>query len=223
LLGHLDAGGDVWAAWTPAPQMARRWRQLRDAYPNTGLWPLVLGDPGDMYRGLPALGMAYCAEEELAAADDTDGALTLASFPDETDDPVDLDIREPTELLPAPAWTFHSWQQSGWIGLIPTTDPTDVAARLGWDGGCNFDISPHQHVAVLRHWAKAFGAEVIAMTGEQVMELAVAHPPSTPGECLRVALEQYRYCPDIVDQGVGSIHDLAATQVPSSSWYFWWD
>jgi hypothetical protein len=38
-----------------------------------------------------------------------------------------------------------------------------------------------------------------------------------------VALEQYRYCPDIVDQGVGSIHDLAATQVPSSSWYFWWD
>jgi hypothetical protein len=40
---------------------------------------------------------------------------------------------------------------------------------------------------------------------------------------MAVAREQYAYCPDIVDQGVGSIGELAAEHVCSPSWYFWWD
>jgi len=31
------------------------------------------------------------------------------------------------------------------------------------------------------------------------------------------------YCFDMVDQGIGYLEDLAAKQVRSPSWYFWWD
>ncbi|WP_425580779.1 DUF4253 domain-containing protein [Streptomyces thermospinosisporus] len=36
-------------------------------------------------------------------------------------------------------------------------------------------------------------------------------------------MEHYAYCSDIVDQGTGSIEDLAASQLRGKSRYFWWD
>jgi hypothetical protein len=44
-----------------------------------------------------------------------------------------------------------------------------------------------------------------------------------PRAAAEAAVEQYAYCPDGVDQGVGSLSALAAGQVRSPSWYFWWD
>jgi hypothetical protein len=40
---------------------------------------------------------------------------------------------------------------------------------------------------------------------------------------MALAWEQYWYCLDIVDQGVGSVSALAATLLNSTYWYFWWD
>ncbi len=31
------------------------------------------------------------------------------------------------------------------------------------------------------------------------------------------------YCPDIVDQGVGTLDALATVLVSGSVWFFWWD
>ena len=36
-------------------------------------------------------------------------------------------------------------------------------------------------------------------------------------------MEQYRYCIDIVDQGVTSVSALAAILMEAPYWYFWWD
>ena len=38
-----------------------------------------------------------------------------------------------------------------------------------------------------------------------------------------LALEQYAYCNDIVDQGVETIGRLADGLSKSFYWYFWWD
>ena len=35
--------------------------------------------------------------------------------------------------------------------------------------------------------------------------------------------EQFAYCPDIVDQGAGTLEALAAVLVNASVWFFWWD
>jgi hypothetical protein len=38
-----------------------------------------------------------------------------------------------------------------------------------------------------------------------------------------LAKEQYAYCADIVEQGVGTIEALAATLLNGHIWFFWWD
>ena len=55
------------------------------------------------------------------------------------------------------------------------------------------------------------------------MELEPARKPSTREEALILAQEQYWFCYDIVEQGVGTIENLAAGLMESSVWYFWWD
>jgi hypothetical protein len=39
----------------------------------------------------------------------------------------------------------------------------------------------------------------------------------------KVALEQYAYAPDIVDQGTQTIDKLGAEIWGSHYWFFWWD
>jgi hypothetical protein len=47
--------------------------------------------------------------------------------------------------------------------------------------------------------------------------------PATREEALELAREQYFYCNDIVDQGMGSYRRLAAGLMASDWWFFWWD
>jgi hypothetical protein len=45
-----------------------------------------------------------------------------------------------------------------------------------------------------------------------------------PSLCSRqLAQEQYAYCEDIVEQGTGSLANLAATLLDAPTWHFWWD
>ena len=49
-------------------------------------------------------------------------------------------------------------------------------------------------------------------------------PAPVPQErAMEVAMEQYFFCADIVDQGVGSVGALAGGLAQSKFWYFWWD
>ncbi len=60
------------------------------------------------------------------------------------------------------------------------------------------------------------------MTSE-VIEMWVQRPPTTPRAALALARDQYRYAPDIVQQGVDDIETLAAALEGNRAWYFWWD
>jgi hypothetical protein len=55
------------------------------------------------------------------------------------------------------------------------------------------------------------------------MNIRVRHRPKSRGEALELAREQYSYCSDIVDQGVGTLNALAAALMENDWWYFWWD
>lgn len=107
------------------------------------------------------------------------------------------------------------------IVLVPTDDATTIPAHLRW-GGWNANPPAEFHVAALRSWRDRFGAELIGL-GPDVINLRVARRPKTREEAMALAREQYLYCNDIVDQGVGTLSRLAALLYTQDWWYFWWD
>ncbi|WP_235843549.1 DUF4253 domain-containing protein [Cellulomonas algicola] len=231
--------GDVLAFRAPADDLVAWWRQLRAEHPRTGLWPVLLGpEVGDLCAVLPGAARDdYDPAAELARADrmTLDDLRTLRArrteryahlggddaFGDEDDDDA-LAMVEPAALARHPA-TFTVAKADGLVALVPAAHGWQVPVLLGWDGGVNYDMEPVDHAVVLRDWYERFGAELVTLDGEQVLELWVERPPASTTEALAVAREHYEYCYDVVHQGVGSLTDLAGDQVGSRSWYFWWD
>jgi hypothetical protein len=73
---------------------------------------------------------------------------------------------------------------------------------------------------------KALADEEVRALKDRVPELELADPSHGivgAEEALKLAQEQYSFCCDIVDQGVGTIENLAGGLMASSIWYFWWD
>lgn len=231
--------GDVLAFRAPARDLVAWWHQLRAEHPTTGLWPVLLGEgPGDLCAALPgAVRADYDPATELVRAQDMSSedlralrAQRLAryadldgddSFDDDEDDDA-LAMVEPDALARSEA-TFVAAQTDGLVALVPAAHAWQVPVLLGWDGGLNYDLEPVDHAVVLRDWQERFGAQLVTLGNEQVLELWVDHPPTEPAHALAVAREQFEYCYDSVYQGVGSLTELAREQVGSQSWYFWWD
>jgi hypothetical protein len=120
----------------------------------------------------------------------------------------------------------YHWQSGAphprvFIAEVTGSDPTALPAHLRF-GGWNLNPAPEMHVAAFRHWAAAYGAVPVAMSAD-VIEMRVDRRPATREAALTLAREMYEYCPDIVDQGTGTLSALAAELMVSDLWYFWWD
>lgn len=107
------------------------------------------------------------------------------------------------------------------IILVPVKHAWEVPARLAF-GGWNECPMPAEQSAVLREWEKTFGAVPFALTSD-VLELMATRLPVSKEEALGLAKDQYIYCSDIVDQGIGSEEALADSLLESKLWFFWWD
>ncbi|MFE4977976.1 DUF4253 domain-containing protein [Kitasatospora sp. NPDC056651] len=77
---------------------------------------------------------------------------------------------------------------------------------------------PAWHVAVLRSWYERFGAELY-YAGSSRLELLVARPPTDRRTAARVAIEQYAYATDDIQD----LEQAGDGQVRSHVWSFWWD
>jgi hypothetical protein len=108
-----------------------------------------------------------------------------------------------------------------YIGLAPTDDWTAIPAFLRW-GGWNDCPRAEYHIAALRTWRDRYGAELVGINSDTI-NLRVATKPKTREEALALAREQYIYCADSIDQGVGTLSALAADLMADDWWYFWWD
>jgi hypothetical protein len=103
--------------------------------------------------------------------------------------------------------------EGAWAWAVPWT--------LGF-GDFNDCPSADDHAAVHHHWAERYGAELTCLSSS-VLELSVARLPRTREDALALALEQYAYAPDIVDQGTGTVSVLAARLLDARTRFFWWD
>ena len=72
-----------------------------------------------------------------------------------------------------------------------------------------------------KRWYEQYGA-IPAVVTNDVLEFRLPRPVDREA-ALALALEQYAWCSDIVEQGVGTIGALADTLARSTVWYFWWD
>lgn len=78
-------------------------------------------------------------------------------------------------------------------------------------------------MAAAKYWFKPHTAVPAAMSHDE-LEFTLPCPVSTE-KAMEVALKQYGFCPDIVDQEpedatVGALADVLRQ---STVWYFWWD
>lgn len=106
------------------------------------------------------------------------------------------------------------------IAKIPTDKPWEVFAWLPF-GGRNECPETEAMMAAGKYWFQKFGA-VPAVISHDVLEFA-ARPIKDRSAAVGLALEQYAFCNDIIDQGCQELCILADMLTKSSVWYFRWD
>lgn len=106
------------------------------------------------------------------------------------------------------------------LAQIPVQNPWEVFAYLPF-GGWNECPDTEELMSVAKYWFNQYGA-VPALLSSDVLEFTLP-APITKEQARQVALEQYGFCADIVDQGTQTISKLENILCQSKIWFFWWD
>lgn len=106
------------------------------------------------------------------------------------------------------------------LAKIPTDKPWEVFAWVPI-GGWNECPEPEVMMSVARSWYERFHAFPAVITHD-ILEFAAVPVPDRSA-AVGLALEQYAFCNDIIDQGMQEVCVLADTLTQSSVWFFWWD
>lgn len=217
-----------------------KWTELRG---RGDCWPVILGSDEDvdaLREGITdiedrapaeilavAAGLSFPASLAQRREEDDRRARAYLGLTDadlEGEDEPELgdwpDLVEPVGLTVASHYTGQVYDRVH-IALLPCSTGWEAIAHLGW-GNWNSNPAAEYHVAALRAWHERYGAELVGCSRD-VLNLRVTRRPATREEALDLAREQYLYCNDIVDQGVGSLAALAATLMEGDWWFFWWD
>lgn len=225
----------------PGAQALAEWEKLKTA--GRG-WPVIIGGDNDLERiadqctmADPRVSGVSIPGLEVRSPKDILAAAAELTFPadlqkwsgayqaDDLGAPVgdwppkaDAGTPGPSVAIDIVSGKFHDRVH---ILLVPTKLGWEVPAYLRW-GDWNACPPPEYHVAALRSWHSDFAAELVGINGDTI-DLRAATGPKTRESAMKLAREQYGYCPDIIDQGVGTISALAATLMRSEWWYLWWD
>ena len=108
------------------------------------------------------------------------------------------------------------------LAKIPVKNPWEIFAYLPF-GGWNECPDTQSLMAVAKYWFEQYGAVPAVMTHDE-LEFLLPTPVSQE-KAMDAAVEQYGFCPDVIDQGpeeatVGALADVLRQ---STVWYFWWD
>lgn len=91
--------------------------------------------------------------------------------------------------------------------------------RIAASDAINYGMETGDLIAHLQRWDLDFGIDIYAAQTDSV-QLRLR---SKPRNIKAFAEEVYEFCPDIVDQGIGSVAALAAEIEKSGEVYLWWD
>ena len=108
------------------------------------------------------------------------------------------------------------------LAKIPVKNPWEIFAYLPF-GNWNDCPDTPELMAAAKYWFEQHGAVPAAMSHDELEFLLPAPVPKK--KAMDVAVEQYGFCPDIVDQEQDdpTVGNLADVLRQSTVWYFWWD
>jgi hypothetical protein len=104
------------------------------------------------------------------------------------------------------------------IGVLKTTDKYAVLKQIATDG-INYDITNDSLISIIKNFDKKYSLELIGASGDWC-EFVIHNEPKS---WTQFAKEVYKICPDVVDQGAGTVQALADEMKKTKRLYFWWD
>lgn len=169
----------------------------------------------DLEDGSRIVSQYISARKEEAEMDEFDwDEDIMGDIQDEEDEYTDGDDR-----LTA-IWGWQNDTVPLVLAEIPVKNPWEIFAYLPF-GGWNECPDTKELMAVTKYWYEKYGA-VPAVITHDVLQMRLEEPVGED-DADTLALEQYGFCPDIVDQGCGAVNLLAKELSKSKTWYFWWD
>lgn len=104
------------------------------------------------------------------------------------------------------------------IAVVKNTDPFAYLQMVRING-VNYDIQHEDVMQRLREWDDEYGL-VLYGGGMDWLQAEFMTPPA---DWKAFATEVYEFCPDVVDQGTGSVKALAVELRKMNGVYLWWD
>ena len=102
---------------------------------------------------------------------------------------------------------------------VPVKNPWEIFLYIPV-GGWNECPEAEYHMAVAKYWYETYGATVAYISCDAI---GYTVPQPVTGDTMKLAEEQFAYCPDAVYQGYDNLATLAAAMKDSTVWHFWWD
>ncbi|MDR4885989.1 DUF4253 domain-containing protein [Fredinandcohnia sp. QZ13] len=106
------------------------------------------------------------------------------------------------------------------IGVLKGTDQFELLKILQTNGD-NYDISNDDVISKLKQWNKRYPFSIIGADFDWI-EAKFKVLPSDQ-HIKSFAKEMYEFCPDIVEQGTGSIEELIEEIKDTKKLFLWWD
>lgn len=104
------------------------------------------------------------------------------------------------------------------IGVLKTADKYLILKQIATDG-INYDITNDSLISIIKKFDSKYELELIGVSGDWCEFLI----NKEPGDWKAFANEVYKVCPDVVDQGTGTVEALADEMKRTKRLYFWWD
>lgn len=222
---------------TPPTQFTQAWSAARHALNGSGAWPIVVGEDWDR-------GFAYAPPREViineASRLDPSAILRLDRERAGDGDEEFLGLISGTVSMRGEALLSvdaHSRTLVGrrgapdsasvgtqYLVMVPGSSGAQALATIGWSDGNT--LGSGQHVAVLGHFERTYGAELAAIDGSGI-DLMLGRPLADPVTATRVALERLAYG-DTTGNGTaffvaGDELSVARAAMRDQVWSFWWD
>nr|WP_251009471.1 DUF4253 domain-containing protein [Bacillus sp. ISL-39] len=106
------------------------------------------------------------------------------------------------------------------IGIIPGSDQFEIL-QLQQTNGDNYNISNERVISKLREWHSSHPITVIGADYDWVEANFDVLPEGK--ELKTLAREIAEFCPDIVEQGTGSVNGLIEAITETKKMDLWWD
>ena len=91
--------------------------------------------------------------------------------------------------------------------------------RIAASDAVNYGMGTDDLIAKITQWDTAYGIDIYQASTDTIQ----LRLKTLPSDIHAFAEELYTFCPDIVDQGVGSVEKLGQAIRESQTVFLWWD